>query len=404
LGCHPDQFDRGDHLLCKEKSTPFTKYMHWTTHAVRDGRWSITAGPESAPVSSYKPGERVELHVRMLNYWNAHSYRGIMLHFQQSSDPNTAGNFAAHNRSNANGLWNPTVGEWQVVRHAPRMFHSALNSACGKGVLFHATAQYKNSHEVFWFKAPPAGTGPIALRALIKLGDADSGDFYFPMTGGDLILAEDAAIGTKIGPWVRGGLGQSCRQVCSGLPACDEDALRTGLVNAADVKYKIVDQRVVTCDAPLLSNCGPLGPTTSSTEYCYAYDPAACAGRHGVLPTCAASSVDRRIGYRLCPCGNDVTTPPTTGATTATTGNLTATFGASTGSTGASSVRSPSPASLMETAGSESDGAVVAGIVVIGVCVLLGAASVLWVKWRDHISSSSSGAVSTSDTTTSSTG
>jgi Folate receptor family len=51
----------------------------------------------------------------------------------------------------------------------------------------------------------------------------------------------------------------------------------------------------------------------------------------------------------------------------------------------------PSGTSTSEdSAKSEDDGAVIAGIVIICVCALLGAASVLWVKWQDHVSNSSS--------------
>jgi hypothetical protein len=64
---------------------------------------------------------------------------------------------------------------------------------------------------------------------------------------------------------------------------------------------------------------------------------------------------------------------------------------ATTGSTGSKPKRvSQSPTSLEDTASSEIDGAVIAGIVIICLCVLLGTASVLWVRWRDHGSSKQS--------------
>ena len=316
LGCHPDQFTNGDHLKCAEKSAPFTKYMHWTTRAVRDGRWSITAGPESAPArTSYKPGELIEIHVRMLNYWNAHTYRGIMMHFQQSSDANAAGAFAKQDRTNANGLWNPTVGEWHVVPQNPRMFHNTLNTGCGKGVLLHATATYKNSHEVFWFKAPAQGTGTIALRALVKQGDANMGEFYFPMQNGDLILTEDTnALPAPSGAWVRGNPGESCTEACARLSTkgCDAASLQTGLVTPAMMQSQIIDERVAQCDVPLLSNCDQLGPTTSETDYCYVYDSSLCTGRNQQTPTCAARSTDPLDSRRLCPCGAAPTCTPLT--------------------------------------------------------------------------------------------
>ena len=46
----------------------------------------------------------------------------------------------------------------------------------------HSDAELKGYSERFVFRAPPAGTGPITFRVLLKQGETNKGAFYWPST------------------------------------------------------------------------------------------------------------------------------------------------------------------------------------------------------------------------------
>ena len=85
-------------------------------------------------------------------------------------------------------------------------------------------AETKGYVERFLFRAPPAGTGPLTFRVLIKQGDTNRGAFYWPnggapprpgVAGGDLVLSE--AQTSKEQLWFRGLPGATCREVCRAI-------------------------------------------------------------------------------------------------------------------------------------------------------------------------------------------
>lgn len=60
------------------------------------------------------------------------------------------------------------VGSWEMpVEVSPRFFVQTTPSCDGKAIV-QASAVPKRYRERFWFRAPPAGTGPIVFRVLIK--------------------------------------------------------------------------------------------------------------------------------------------------------------------------------------------------------------------------------------------
>jgi hypothetical protein len=64
------------------------------------------------------------------------------------------------------------VGDWQITNDEPvnfkRPWGDTPSHACF-GTLMHASAEYKPYHSVLYFIAPPAGTGKITFRCLIKV-------------------------------------------------------------------------------------------------------------------------------------------------------------------------------------------------------------------------------------------
>ena len=126
----------------------------------------------------------------------------------------------------------------------PPYFWTPPDALCGGKAVLHSSATQKRYDHKLVFRAPPAGTGSITFRALIKHGDTNMGSFYWPVApasgatkmetpkdgkpGGDLTLVE-AGGAPAAQAWFRATLpGQSCDDVCGALqPAqvCDLDAL-----------------------------------------------------------------------------------------------------------------------------------------------------------------------------------
>ena len=124
------------------------------------------------------------------------------------------------------------VGEWAIPLQEPAKFWTPPDSpGCDRRAVMHRYAEPKHYLERFVFKAPPAGTGSITFRALIKQGDTNMGAFYWPSapssgssasllpspgrSGGDLVLEELAPPPTAAPPtWsFRGEPGETCTAV-----------------------------------------------------------------------------------------------------------------------------------------------------------------------------------------------
>ena len=179
----------------------------------------------------------------------------------------------------------------------------------------HADAEPKHYLERFAFRAPPAGTGPITFRALIKQGDTNMGAFYWPTApatgiggsptagraGGDLILRESPGP-PPVRTWgYRGGVGDTCTAVCAAQNlVCDEGALVL-----TDTAEELTDaiQHSFMCSPPLLRTCTVGAPRMSGMGdgLCWYRDEESCPARTG-----AACDVipynDFDDGLRLCPC------------------------------------------------------------------------------------------------------
>src|SRR4051812_43707450 len=80
---------------------------------------------------------------------------------------------------NSNGK---KVGNWNIPEELPALFKlpwSNSSSPC-YGTIMHDSAELKPYHSILYFAAPPAGTGTITFKTLIKQGNANSGSFYWP--------------------------------------------------------------------------------------------------------------------------------------------------------------------------------------------------------------------------------
>ena len=119
----------------------------------------------------------------------------------------------------------------------------------------------------FIFVAPPAGTGAITFRTLIKEGPANEGAFYFPQE--DLVLGEQApsADDSKATVWNVAKFGQSCTEFCDEIGAtCAMDD--PGNEVSTPERHIELFSRIFPCRFPLIGECGVGSPAISvGTSY-----------------------------------------------------------------------------------------------------------------------------------------
>ena len=99
------------------------------------------------------------------------------------------------------------LGEWAIPLQEPTKWWAPPDTpGCDRRALMHRYAEPKHFLERVVFRTPPAGTGSITFRALLKQGDTNQGAFYWPSvpasglsatldpsagrSGGDLVLDE----------------------------------------------------------------------------------------------------------------------------------------------------------------------------------------------------------------------
>jgi len=302
-GCDPANWYNGDRLNCSST----TRNMNWATKPSRSSCYTVTAGDEASPATKYKPNENIRIHVRV--HCLHKLYRGILIYAVNSTEQK--------------------VGEWEIPAHQPSFFSKPWESyddthPCKRTVM-HATAEWKPLHSTLYFKAP-AGTGRITFRCLIKYGNANTGDFYWPIT--DLSLTEAAPRPPSTLQWARSEVGQSCSALCAQYSGtCNQTALQS-LTSENSIDLKIFPTNV--CEYPYVSGSGLYGGSYVASEgLCYFIDPTCAAqSRAPSAVTCATSIPNIQ---RNCPCNLPIgSTTGTFGLTTGNTGN-TGNTGATTG-------------------------------------------------------------------------
>ena len=165
------------------------------------------------------------------------------------------------------------------------------------------------------FRAPPAGTGPITIRALLKQGETNMGAFYWPKApasgiwhldpssgrpGGDLVLSERTGE-PPVREWsYKGNEGETCAQVCQRYGrVCDEATLSA---STTPDQLSTAVEHTFLCAAPYLATCNDAAPTMSGIGdgFCW-YRESSCPSR--ALPACMSVPVTGfDTGLRLCPC------------------------------------------------------------------------------------------------------
>jgi hypothetical protein len=301
-GCPPGQYviedGKENRLKCKDAS----RIMAWVTEPVAKPDWyTLFAGTdESKPETTYTPGARIMINLRVKQY--NQQYRGLLMYAHSATSNVTK------------------VGDWDFVDRTT-MFHSW----CPRSVL-HSGAELKPYLTQWAFTAPPKGTGTITFRALLKIGVANEGEFYFPNV---LTLKEGTGTAPKQS-WFRATkLGQSCDEVCAANCGMKCDATQLAAVDTA-AKLETTVAPFINCAKPYLVRCGREGVTSSDDGLCYFHGAAACGavGLNLTASTCAFKPTVPDVGFRICPCTGAAacTQPPKTVPTTVATTRRTVTM------------------------------------------------------------------------------
>ena len=154
-------------LECVDQTT--STVMPWAAAPIISDDYTLRSadGPDRrVDPTTYTPGEFLTITVRVVKY--RANYRGLLLH--------------------ANAASGEKVGEWALPTAADYDYwHPPV---CGPKTVLHSGASVKSLTNHFRFRAPPAGTGSITFKALVKTGPANDGAFYRLR---DLTLKEAAA-------------------------------------------------------------------------------------------------------------------------------------------------------------------------------------------------------------------
>mmetsp|Transcript_7216 Transcript_7216/g.8152 ORF Transcript_7216/g.8152 Transcript_7216/m.8152 type:complete len:1138 (-) Transcript_7216:198-3611(-) len=209
--------------------------MDWTTPMVRTDMYTIRSGDRACEHdrTHYVPDEYVTIYLRTTKA--RMQFRGLLLYADDS-----AGN---------------KVGTWESFDETYFWMPPNCN-----GAVMHLSAAPKHYLHTFRFRAPAAGTGPITFQGLIKRGEANLGEFYWPNLNGELVLQEAVAPPRS---WYVGSNGATCEETCAPHGGCDEALMNSLSSHSTETFYRQLS-RHATCTLPLLdASCDPtpmMGP------------------------------------------------------------------------------------------------------------------------------------------------
>merc|ERR1719361_1517243 len=249
--------------------------------------------------TSYKPGELMDIHIRVLNPMK--KFLGILLYAVQNDG--VLGPEGCPSPG-CDGKEEIKVGSWEET-------DNIFQVGCDGKALTHREASIKNYHHVFRWRAPEAGSGDVIFRVIVKQGSTNGGFFYWPMLDGDLMLLEDDSSTNDLmaeeqhfpgQEWVAGDISQTCTQICNAQNrACDRSVPLNGTLELYDeVKSSL------SCQRPLLSTCLKFAPTRDEEGYCWFEnrDSGLCGDDTNVEPAniCDVKIENSPGSQRLCPC------------------------------------------------------------------------------------------------------
>jgi hypothetical protein len=207
----------------------------------------------------------------------------------------------------------PSTDDARGEASSPKYF---LPEACSGSAVMHQNANDKHYHTSFQWQAPKTGTGKLKLHVLLKHGQTNGGEFFWPgkiyangvvhsiPTEGVILTEVDAPTTATTSRWYLAKRGVSCDAVCSenGGGTCDLDKMKelTDLTDSAKM-YKDVS-KYYGCRPPLISvdgdnTCKKASFLTDSDGSCLYRTDSTCT----TDKTSLCSTATQENG-RLCAC------------------------------------------------------------------------------------------------------
>ena len=267
--------------LCKKQG----QIMWWVASPVRSQDYTVRSSdigndPTKDP-TTYVPNAFMHIFVRTLT--QGRQYGGIIL---RATDSN-----------------NRVVGEFEIPS---KNNHPYWTPDSCPGAVLHATGNLKPYLAEIIYKTPPTKTGTIKFSTLIKRGEANTGEFYYPSS--DLILQETSTRSTNLLPlqlWNISADGQSCDQYCSLSYSidgstqyayeCDPENMKKYSKSSETLANSIAGRYPIF--KPIISDCGQISPAIRESDDMSFYHDETCI--EGSKPSCTAYATGIK---RLCLC------------------------------------------------------------------------------------------------------
>lgn len=258
---------------------PDKGHMDWVKKPVRSNWYTVRTGDGELEdvITSYVPDEYVTMYVRSLEF--GHRLRGLMIHANTEADE--------------------FVGTWDIPDDTNPTTHIPCSDPA---VLLHTSAELKPYRLLMRWKAPPSGTGTVTFKTLIKDGQANEGEFYFPEV--DLVLTEAEAESKY---WVESEAEETCHDTCERHSKLCSDSLLELIDTASNFDVMVANE--IPCNLPFIGTCGGNEPVFREDGYCTFYD-SSCQDNNTVTSTCATVTSNIGTSARLCPCYDASETDP----------------------------------------------------------------------------------------------
>lgn len=292
-GCQSDTWNASNDFgfargFCQDAGKFNTgKFMWWTgkpkppprdVYSFRTGNGDPLKDPKS-----YVPDRYVSIYVKVLKF--NQMYKGLLM-------------FAK------GGVNKTKIGDWDMPWEASPQFATYPTILCPRSVM-HYNAEDKPYVTKFNFLAPPAGTGTITIKAMLKTGPPNPTDFGDFLILPEITLTEQIADDTR--KWVLLPNGTSCKDYCGarGTETCNPAALSTTLDG---IQPNPLDS-IYPCHGAIFHDCSGNPRVELPEKYC-TYAPPSC-------PTSAAQCELASNGNTplFCICGAPITGSPTAAPT-----------------------------------------------------------------------------------------
>jgi len=279
-------------LPSKGSSTPANKVckadgqiMWWVAGATRSNDYTLRSGNTvdlSQDTTTYVPSTFMHIYVKVLTA--GRKYAGLLLH-----------------AIDAQGA---VVGEFNIPAKNNHPFWTPANCP---GAVLHATGNLKPYLAEILYQTPPAGTGTITFQALIKRGEANTGEFYHPKV--DLVLSEEVSSPSM---WNMTRPGESCDQFCTlryrnveNIYECDSTAMALHSKSAAVLSSSMKGKFPLF--EPIVSDCGKIAPAVREKddmsfyhdETCVATEPSCTAYANGIKRFCLCKQRTQRTLFNV---------------------------------------------------------------------------------------------------------